>query len=148
VTGFSANPAHVRLDVHTAGGAWLETAVLDMTGFYDRGPGVREAVADAIAATPCRPGDQLLVVNDPWHRDPRPVVLTPEPGPASDQAAAAERRIEALQDLVANLNLYASRHTWSQLTTEQKELFADAVDADRARSGDDDGYRVERWWRD
>lgn len=148
MTGFSTSPAHVRLDVHTPDGRWLKTEVLDMTGFFN-GPSVREAVVDAMLATTShRPGDLLFLVAEPFHRDPHPVVITPVAGAASDEAASQARRIEALQDLVSTLNLYAGRHTWTQLTTGQKELFADVIDIDHARQDDDNGYRVERWWRE
>lgn len=149
MTGFSANPAHVRLDVHTPDGSWLNTVALDMGGFYDHGPTVREAVADAIAAnTPFSLGGHLFIVPEPFHRNPLPVVITPRTGTESEELASKYRRIAALQDLLATLNLYASRHTWSQLTTGQKELFADSIDIEHARSDDDSGYRVERWWRE
>lgn len=35
------------------------------------------------------------------------------------------------QDTLAALSLYISRHTWTQLTTEQKECLADAIDKNR-----------------
>ena len=149
MTGFSANPAHVRLDVHTPDGAWLETAVLDMTGLFNHGPTAREAVADAITErSPYRLGGRLFTITEPFHRYRRPAVITPETGTESDEAASQARRIEALQELLSTLNLYTGRHTWTQLTTEQKELFADSIDVDHARDADDSGYRVERWWRE
>jgi hypothetical protein len=59
----------------------------------------------------------------------------------------------AYEDLLASLWLYINwRFVTKQLTTEQKELFADAVDASHARANADDPdlgpYSVERWWRD
>ncbi|HEX9225199.1 MAG TPA: hypothetical protein VF885_00915 [Arthrobacter sp.] len=149
MSGFSANPAHVRLDIHAPDGAWLNTEVLDMGGFYNHGPSVREAVVDALLAkTSYRPGAHLFIVPEPFHREPHPVVITPVAGTESEEAASQARRIEALQDLLSTLNLYTGQHTWTQLTTEQKELFADSVDLDHARDSDDSGYRVERWWRE
>lgn len=61
-----------------------------------------------------------------------------------------------LQDLLASIWLYIPwQWVTSQLTTEQKELFADAIDAHGARlNRADPAYRaepvspVERWWRD
>lgn len=50
------------------------------------------------------------------------------------------------QDTLAALSLYISRHTWTQLTTEQKECLADAIDKDR--QGEPDLAPVDRWWRD
>lgn len=149
MTGFSVHPYHVRLDIHTADGAWLETIALDMGGFFNHGPSVREAVVDAILAnTGYRPGEHMFVVHEPFHRAPHPVVITPTAGTASEELASKDARIAAHQDLLSSLNLYTSRHTWTQLTTGQKELFADSIDADRARSDDDEGYRVDRWWRE
>lgn len=51
------------------------------------------------------------------------------------------------QETLAALALYISRHTWTQLTTEQKECLADAIDADRQEIHDEVGT-VDRWWRD
>ena len=60
-----------------------------------------------------------------------------------------------LRDLLSYLWLYQRRHTWTQLTTEQKELFADVVDEDHRVQDIEDGYvgtdmaytPVDRWWR-
>lgn len=51
------------------------------------------------------------------------------------------------RDLLGSIWLYVDwQYVTRQLTTEQKELWADAVDA----SGDPDepGPKVDRWWRD
>jgi hypothetical protein len=149
VTGFSTNPAFVRLDIHAPDGAWLDTVALDMGGFFNHGPSVREAVVDAILAkTTYRTGQHLFIVNSPFHRAPHPVVITPATGTDNEELASKDRRIEAHEELLGSLNLYAGRHTWTQLTTMQKELFADSIDADHVRYDDDDGYRVDRWWRE
>lgn len=54
-------------------------------------------------------------------------------------------------ELIAALWLYTSQHTWTQLTTEQKDLFADIVDAAGVARQVDDGEElhpvVQRWWR-
>jgi hypothetical protein len=53
--------------------------------------------------------------------------------------------IERYQDLLRSIWLYVNwRYVTTQLTTEQKELWADAVDA----IGEDDDLRVDRWWRE
>jgi hypothetical protein len=56
------------------------------------------------------------------------------------------------QDLLGNISLYIPwEFVTKQLTTEQKELFADAVDAWSARLNDGDPDWVSpmsRWWRD
>lgn len=63
-----------------------------------------------------------------------------------DWAAEAAESEVRFQDLLGSIWLYVDwRYVTKQLTTEQKELWADAVDA----SGDPD-YRepkAERWWR-
>lgn len=50
---------------------------------------------------------------------------------------------EKLQELVATLWLYLGRHAETQLTTEQKELYADCVEAQDRSTGELDA----RWWR-
>lgn len=58
----------------------------------------------------------------------------------------------ALGDLLADLWLHVRLHDWNQLTGEQKELFADAVDAAHERVSEAshpgmDLSPIERWWR-
>lgn len=58
---------------------------------------------------------------------------------------------EAYQDLLGSIWLYIKwQYVTKQLTTEEKNLFADAVDAASARMNDwdpDDRHPVaERWW--
>lgn len=66
----------------------------------------------------------------------------------------AEAKLVEMQDLLGSIYLYVKwRWLTKQLTTEQKEMWADAVDAwnERLRQaeGDEDpGLRAERWWRD
>jgi hypothetical protein len=62
---------------------------------------------------------------------------------------------EPFEDLLAAVWLYIDwRWITTQLTTEQKELFADAVDAHGQRVAAEEGpmwgepTRVCRWWRD
>ncbi|MGH3587242.1 MAG: hypothetical protein ACRDQ0_13045 [Pseudonocardia sp.] len=57
-----------------------------------------------------------------------------------------ERVAAEYQDLLASIWLYVKwRYVTKQLTTEQKELWADAVEA----SGDpDEPTAVDRWWRE
>jgi hypothetical protein len=61
--------------------------------------------------------------------------------------------LSAYEDLLASLWLYIPwRFVTSQLTTPQKELFADALDAFHARANaedpDLDAQPVDRWWKD
>lgn len=62
-------------------------------------------------------------------------------------------QIRALQDLLGCVWLYISwPHATRQLTTEQKELFADSVDASCERIAEMDGRigapgHADRWWR-
>lgn len=62
----------------------------------------------------------------------------------------------ALEDLVETLAIYISRHTWTQLTTEQKDLMADVVDAAHGRANQEEdtppgtgaAFAPQlRWWR-
>ena len=56
----------------------------------------------------------------------------------------AQARLQ--QETLASLWLYIGRFEVSQLTTEQKDCLADAVDASFREDGELD--RLERWWRD
>jgi len=49
-----------------------------------------------------------------------------------------------LRDLIATLWIYTGRYEETQLTTEQKELFADVVES---QDRDDAEYHFDRWWR-
>lgn len=65
----------------------------------------------------------------------------------------SEQQRAELQDLLGSIWLYAEwRWITRQLTTEQKELWADAVDARSAIRHIEDGEDVhpvaDRWWRD
>ena len=64
-----------------------------------------------------------------------------------------EALAEPYEDLLSSLWLYVQwRWITKQLTTEQKDLFADAIDAHHVRMNADDPHwempPVERWWRD
>jgi len=75
---------------------------------------------------------------------------------------ALERQLESArrqegradrEDLLASIWLYVDWYfVTRQLTTEQKDLWADAIDARHARANADDpdlgALPVERWWRD
>lgn len=58
---------------------------------------------------------------------------------------------EALENLLASVWLYVPWHyVSSQLAAEQKELWADSIDAAHARMNADSPVEatvVERWWR-
>lgn len=67
-----------------------------------------------------------------------------------------DKRMAMIADLVAYMDLHIGRYEMKQLTTEQKELWADLVDADAwldARKdpsmAEPDGVpaRTSRWWR-
>jgi hypothetical protein len=49
-----------------------------------------------------------------------------------------------LRDLIVTLWLYIGRYAETQLTTEQKELLADAVEQQPHR---DEEMHYDRWWR-
>jgi len=59
----------------------------------------------------------------------------------------------AYQELLASVWLYIKwEYVTRQLTTEQKDLFADAIDASHARANAEDpelgAIPVDRWWRE
>lgn len=54
--------------------------------------------------------------------------------------------VTPLVDLVTYLYLYMTRHTWTQLTTDQKNLLADLVD-EWNRTQYEDSEPLERWWQ-
>ena len=75
-----------------------------------------------------------------------------------ERAKRAESTIEQHEDLLSSICLYIDwRYVTRQLTTEQKELFADALDRDALRVHGPDGEdpdpemaqpsRWLRWWR-
>lgn len=68
--------------------------------------------------------------------------LRAETEPERDEPC--EKLADALADLVSSLWLYVGHHTWTQLTTDQKELFANTIEAD-AEEGEP--VEIERWWR-
>lgn len=58
---------------------------------------------------------------------------------------------EPYEDLLGDISLYVPwRFVTLQLTTEQKEMWADAVEAWSAQlnAGTDETTTVDRWWRD
>lgn len=66
---------------------------------------------------------------------------------------AADPLLAKVADLVASMDLYIGRHEIKQLTTEQKELWADLVDSYSVNLGNEDPSmlppgRTSRWWRD
>jgi hypothetical protein len=68
-----------------------------------------------------------------------------------DMRLRAEVEREAFEDLLGDVWLYIDwRYVTRRLTNEQKELFADSVDASNRRSAAVDRREpteVERWWR-
>jgi hypothetical protein len=83
-------------------------------------------------------------------------IATERVADAERRAAEAEQRmrdsgVEQFQDLLGSIWLYISwPYVTKQLTTPQKELFADAVEAwsRRLNDGDpDEPTTVDRWWR-
>lgn len=63
---------------------------------------------------------------------------------SEQERAAALEDPARLRDLISTLWLYIGRYAETQLTTEQKELLADAIE-----SGDHSGedFTYDRWWR-
>jgi hypothetical protein len=107
-----------------------------------------------------------------WARtqpDPKPSWLVPydelaEPDKEADRqiwayVAGKERiiaahRYQELADLVTYAELHFGRFVWTQLTTDQKELLADLIDAKYDRQDAEENTPAdrrytptERWWR-
>ena len=87
-------------------------------------------------------------------RDPRAIHI-PNGSVASLIAMLrdAEAERDAMRDLLGSIWLYVRwRYVTKQLTTEQKELCADAVDAKARQRQIEEGEEprpvAERWWRD
>jgi hypothetical protein len=66
--------------------------------------------------------------------------------------------IEKIQDMLSYLDLHMAKYPITQLTTEQKELYANLVDAGSLRSWEEDAAvdhddpedkprEMDRWWR-
>lgn len=88
--------------------------------------------------------EQLTVERNEWHR---------QNGVLRGELAAARAERDNLRDLLGSIWLYVKwRYVTKQLTTEQKELWADAVDAKARQQQIEDGEELrpvaERWWRD
>jgi hypothetical protein len=69
----------------------------------------------------------------------------------ADERRETAERITAYEDLLGSIWLYIGwRYVTKQLTTAEKEMFADAVEASSRRLHDDIGEPtgVDRWWRD
>lgn len=104
-----------------------------------------EAVREAVAAYTC------AWVSGVWrHEELVSVVLEAAAPGIAAQARADERR--KFEDLLGAVWLYIGwRYVTKPLTTEQKNLFADAVDAYWSRSDAFEGEEstpVDRWWVD
>ena len=83
-----------------------------------------------------------------WLNTPAPSAECVKP----EHLEAVDAR-ERFEDLLASIWLYVPwRFVTMHLTTPQKEVWADAIDAFHARAnvGDPelDAHPVERWWRD
>lgn len=70
----------------------------------------------------------------------------------ADERRKVAEQITAYEDLLGSIWLYIGwRYVTKQLTTDQKNLFADAVDTDLRRSdafAADECAPVDRWWTD
>ena len=74
-------------------------------------------------------------------------------GDPADRIEQLTAERDDLRELLGSIWLYVKwRHVTKQLTTEQKELWADAVDAEarqrQIEEGEEQRAVAERWWRD
>jgi hypothetical protein len=79
-------------------------------------------------------------------------LLVSEEDIRADERRKTAETITAYEDLLGSIWLYIGwRYVTKQLTTEQKEMFADAVESSSRQLNDDDPSEpldVDRWWRD
>lgn len=60
-----------------------------------------------------------------------------------------QSRVDEYKELLTSIWLYVKWHyVTKQLTTEQKNLWANAIDEISERNHPGDGMKVERWWQD
>jgi hypothetical protein len=112
-----------------------------------------QVAVEAVRASSWRPGDSIEKL-----LAPAVVAIAKEAGkavgPHADFVRAeAEAELDAMRDLLGSIWLYVGwRSVTRHLTTEQRELWADAVDAKSMAGQADDGEEphpvAERWWRD
>lgn len=66
--------------------------------------------------------------------------------------AAQAELVRQMQDMIAYVDLHIGEYPIRKLTTEQRELWADSVDASGARMAKEEGWddprSYERWWRE
>lgn len=73
---------------------------------------------------------------------------TLDPAPPPDQHAAGRPGRAALVDVCGVVWMYVNwHHVTKQMTTEQREAFADAVDEWSTTSNDGRSTPADRWWR-
>lgn len=107
---------------------------------------------DAVRASTWRPGDSLEEL-----LAPAVIAVAKEAGkavgPHADLVRAeTEAELDAMRDLLGSIWLYVGwRSVTRHLTTEQRELWANAVDAKsmagQAEDGEEPHPVAERWWR-
>lgn len=85
----------------------------------------------------------------PGSAAPKPICGPTTPAkPLPPTSAALGERIADLEELLACIWLYVHwRYVTKQLTTEQKEMWANAVDCGFDRIERGDGPVADRWWR-
>lgn len=65
----------------------------------------------------------------------------------SDMLRVVASQYEMMWEILLSLNLYIGEYEWKQLTTEQKNFFADLIDTYRAENFPEDHEPMERWWQ-
>lgn len=77
--------------------------------------------------------------------------------PVTTDRVAGDPLLREISGLLAYLDLHLGRYEWSKLTTREKELLADLVDADGVLTAKEDPTcllpgdeprRAPRWWRE
>lgn len=85
MTNYTTQPGMVRADFHKSSGKWYMTEAINMEPYYDD-LDIHKAVEKALAdLRPDRPADWYkdfhVVVQEPYHRNAYPIMLTAEGTP-------------------------------------------------------------------
>jgi hypothetical protein len=97
--------------------------------------------------------DEVSVIGQGFERDEEFEAMAGENERLRKENREMDGRLAAMRDLLGSIWLYVNwRYVTKQLTTEQKELWADVVDADvmatRAADGEVPRGVADRWWRE
>ena len=76
MTNYSDNPGMVRAEFFRPSGKWYTTEALDMNKFYREATPI-DAVIAALEIHREMSNNYIIIVTEPYHKNPYPVCLTP-----------------------------------------------------------------------